>query len=70
MNAIDESVFLEDEKAVMKRIGDWYTCKRHELASDCNPFANWYPIDSPDIDLSWLALGFDLSTGDYHSAHL
>ena len=70
MAVIDDSVFLEDEMAVMRYVGEWYTVERHELGCGGNPFANWYPIHPQDIDLSWLALGFDLSTGEYLWAHL
>ena len=70
VKAIDESVFNDDETTVMKLMYEWHSWDRHEHVCGCTPFTNWYPTDSPIVDLSWLALGFDLAKEDYVSAHL
>ena len=55
----------EDVSEVAKRLVDWYTGRRHELQRGWNPFAEWYPTQSPAVDMSWLAFGFDRRAVSY-----
>ena len=50
---------------VMRMLGSWYTCDRHDGAGRGNPFSQWYPTENPVADLTWIAFGFDFETKAY-----